>query len=435
MTTENYFTKPFQGEYALVLDGNKEIFGVGALAEVGDHAKALGMSRVALFTDAQLVKLAPVEVALKSLRDKGLTVAVFDGVEIEPSDCSLKKAIAFAQTDNFDGFVSVGGGSVMDTCKAVSLYATYPPENFLDYVNKPLGKALPVPGPLKPHIACPTTFGTSSECTNVAIFNFLELGTKAGISNRAIKPSLGIIDPLALRSLPPQVMASNGMDVFSHAVESYTARPFTSRTSPEDPTARPVIQGSNPFSDINCLEAIRLVGKNLVNAVRNPEDFAAQEKLAFAGLLGGIGFRTAGCNLPHGMSYAVSGLVKNYYAPGWPNDHSLVPHGFAVIVSSPSVFRFMGETCPQRYLDAADALGMPPASTGQSAGDYLATGVIELMQAVGAPNGLQDIGYSSADLDALTEKGWPQRRVVENAALDITKEDMWKMFEGALSYW
>ena len=435
MTTENYFSNPFQGEYALVLDGNKEIFGVGALAEVGVHAKALGMSRVALFTDAQLVKLPPVDVAIKSLRDSGLTVAVFDAVEIEPSDRSLKEAIAFAQADNFDGFVSVGGGSVMDTCKAVSLYATYPPEDFLDYVNKPLGKALPVPGPLKPHIACPTTFGTSSECTNVAIFNFLELGTKAGISNRAIKPSLGIIDPLVLKSLPPQIVASNGMDVFSHAVESYTARPFTSRLAPEDPTTRPVIQGSNPFSDINCLEAIRLIGQNLIKAVRDPDDFAAREKLAFAGLLGGIGFRTAGCNLPHGMSYAVSGLAKNYFAEGWPQDHPLVPHGFAVIVSSPSVFRYMGETCPQRYFEAAEALGMSAASAEQKAGDYLAQGVIELMQAVGAPNGLQDLGYTSADLDALTEKGWPQRRVVENAARNITKEDMWKMFEGALSYW
>ncbi len=435
MTTDNYFSNPFQGEYALVLDGNKEIFGVGALAEVGAHAKALGMTRVALFTDAQLVKLPPVEVALKSLRDHGLIVAVFDGVEIEPSDRALKEAIAFAQTDAFDGFVSVGGGSVMDTCKAVSLYATYPPKNFLDYVNKPLGKAVPVPGPLKPHIACPTTFGTSSECTNVAIFNFLELGTKAGISNRAIKPSLGIIDPLVLKSLPSQVVASNGMDVFSHAVESYTARPFTSRPSPEDPTTRPVIQGSNPFSDINCLEAIRLIGQHLAKAVHDPDDFAAREKLAFAGLLGGIGFRTAGCNLPHGMSYAVSGLAKNYYAEGWPQDHPLVPHGYAVIVSSPSVFRFMGETCPQRYIEAAQALGMSGMAAGQSAGDYLAQGVIELMKTVGAPNGLEALGYTAKDLDALTEKGWPQRRVVENAARDISKQDMRRMFEGALSYW
>ena len=431
----NYFQSAHQGEYALVLDGNKEVFGTGALAEVGAHAKVLGMSRVALYTDPQLVHLPAVETVVKSLRDKGIELSIFDGVEIEPSDRSLKNAIRFAQSDNFDGFVSVGGGSVMDTCKAVSLYASYPPADFLDYVNKPLGKALPAPGPLKPHIACPTTFGTSSECTNVAIFNFLELGTKAGISNRAIKPSLGIIDPNALTTLPPQVIASNGMDVFSHAAESYTARPFTSRTFPDDPTDRPVIQGSNPFSDINCLEAIRLIGRNLFQAVHNPEDTSAREKLAFAGLLGGIGFRTAGCNLPHGMSYAVSGLARNYHAEGWPRDHALVPHGFAVIVNSPSVFRYMGKTCPDRYVEAARALGPVAGSEPTDAGEYLAQATIELMKAVGAPNGLQALGYTSDDLDALTEKGWPQRRVIDNAAMCITKEDMKAMFEGALSYW
>lgn len=433
MTVQNYFEPIEHGEYAFVLEGNKEIFGAGALAEVGAHAKSLGMRRVALITDRQLSKLPSLETVVKSLRDIGVRVSVFDGVEIEPTDRSLKAAIRFAEEDDFDGFVSVGGGSVMDTCKAVSLYASYPPKHFLDYVNQPLGKALPAPGPLKPHIACPTTFGTASECTNVAIFNFLELGTKAGISNRAIKPSLGIIDPEALRTLPAPVVAANGMDVFSHAVESFTARPFTHRPAPENPAVRPVIQGANPFSDLNCLEAIRLIGENLVRAVRDPEDFVVREKLSFAGLLAGIGFGTAGCNLPHGMSYAVSGLVRDYYAEGWPREHALVPHGFAVIINAPSVFRFMGPTCPKRHAEAARALGV--AEINQRPGENLADGVIDIMQAIGVPNGLSGVGYTADDLDALTDKGWKQRRVVENAARQISKEEMGKIFAGALSYW
>ncbi len=433
MTDSNYFEPRPRGEHAVVLEGNKEIFGAGALAEVGAHAKSLGMHRVALYTDARVGKLHWLEIVLQSLRDRGIGVSVFDGVEIEPTERSLKAAIRFAEADDFDGFVSVGGGSVMDTCKAVSLYASYPPSHFLDYVNQPLGKALPAPGPLKPHIACPTTFGTASECTNVAIFNFLDSGTKAGISNRAIKPSLGIIDPDALRTLPAQVVAANGMDVFSHAVESFTARPFTHRPAPEDPAVRPVIQGANPFSDLNCLEAIRLIGENLVKAVRDPEDFAVREKLSFAGLLAGIGFGTAGCNLPHGMSYAVSGLVKDYYAEGWPRDHALVPHGFSVIINAPSVFRFMGPTCPDRHAQAARALGV--AEIGQRPGDDLARGVIEIMRAIGVPNGLSGVGYTMDDLDALTEKGWKQRRVVDNAARPVSKEELKEMFAGAMSYW
>ena len=380
MTSHNYFGLSGHEENAFVLETNKEIFGVGALAEVGAHAQHLGMRRVALYTDAQVHKLPAVETVKKSLRDVGIHVSVFAEVEIEPSDVSLKAAIRFAEEGDYDGFISVGGGSVMDTCKAVSLYVSYPPTHFLDYVNQPLGKALSVPGPLKPHIACPTTFGTASECTSVAIFNFLELGTKAGISNRAMKPSLGIVDPEALKTLPPQVVAANGMDVFSHAVESYTARPYTERPAPENPTARPVIQGANPFSDLNCLEAIRLIGENLAIAFENPEDFTARQKLSFAGLLAGIGFGTAGCNLPHGMSYAVSGLVSDYHASGWPGSGPLVPHGFAVIVNSPSVFRFMGSTCPERYEHAARALGTDHVN-GEP-GDELAKSLIELMQRV-----------------------------------------------------
>jgi alcohol dehydrogenase class IV len=248
-----------------------------------------------------------------------------------------------------------------------------------------------------------------------------------------MKPHLGIVDPDALRTLPGPVVAANGMDVFSHAVESYTARPYTHRPIPENPVFRPVIQGANPFSDLNCLEAIRLIGKNLVTAVKDPEDFSVREELSFAGLLAGIGFGTAGCNLPHGMSYAVSGLVRNYCADGWPQHKPLVPHGFAVIVSAPSVFRYMGPSCPERHADAARALGV--SGCDNQPGSVLADGIIDIMRQIGAPNGLQDLGYGADDLEALTERGWRQRRVVENAARPIAKEEMKKIFAGALCYW
>ncbi|MBT8346294.1 MAG: iron-containing alcohol dehydrogenase [Desulfofustis sp.] len=433
MKNQHHLKQTKRSEYAFVLEGNNEIFGTGALAEVGAHAKHLGMRRVALYSDPQVSTLQIFDTVLKSLRNSHIKVSTFTGVEIEPSDRSLKAAIRFAEDDDFDGFVSLGGGSVIDTCKAVSLYASYPPRNFLDYVNQPLGQALPAPGPLKPHIACPTTFGTASECTSVAIFNFIELGTKAGISNRAIKPSMGIIDPEALITLPTPVVAANGMDVFSHAVESYTARPFTQRPAPEDPVNRPVIQGANPFSDLNCLEAIRLIGENLVKAIADPDDFDAREKLSFAGLLAGIGFGTAGCNLPHGMSYAVSGLVRDFRARGWPQIKPLVPHGFAVIVNSPSVFRFMGPTCPARHLKAAMALGL--VDDGRVPGEILAAGLIDIMNTIGVPNGLTGLGYNENDLDALTEKGWKQRRVVENTVRPISREEMREIFAGALRYW
>ena len=121
----------------------------------------------------------------------------------------------------------MGGGSTIDTAKAVNLYVTYPPADFLDYVNPPIGKGIPVPGPLKPLFAIPTTAGTGSETTGVSIFDLTRMHAKTGIASRRLKPTLGLLDPENTRSMPPQVAASSGLDILSHAIESYTALPYT----------------------------------------------------------------------------------------------------------------------------------------------------------------------------------------------------------------
>lgn len=435
MPVSAYFTAAAGGDTSFTFEATKETFGSGALAEIGAHARALGMRKVALYTDPRVARMAAVETAEKSLRDEGISVSIYDRVVVEPTDSSFKAAIRFAADGDFDGFVSVGGGSVIDTCKAANLYSTYPPDDFLEYVNAPVGKGRPIPGPLKPHIACPTTFGTASECTGIAIFDFEEMNAKTGIANARLKPSLGIVDPDALRTLPAPVVAANGMDVFSHAVESLTARPYTHRPAPDDPSMRPLSQGANPYSDINCIEAIRLIGENLERAIADPGDFELRERLMFAGMLAGIGFGTAGCTIPHGMSYAVAGLVRDYHAEGWPRDHALVPHGYAVIVNSPSVFRHMGPSCPERHLRAAQALGADTEGVNKAPGDILADKVVEMMRAIGIPNGLSGVGYGEADLEALTEKAWPQKRVIDNAARPISKAELRTMFEGAMAYW
>ncbi len=434
MALSPYYAPIDGGDGTFVVESTKEKFGIGALREVGADAKNLGMTRAALFTDPRVAKLEPVALVKASLEAQGIDVAVYDAVTVEPTDVSFKAAIAFAVDGGFDGYVSVGGGSVMDTCKAANLYATHP-DDFLAYVNPPIGGGKLVPGPLKPHIACPTTFGTASECTGIAIFDFLEMNAKTGISTAGIKPTLGICDPSTLATLPPTVLASNGFDVFSHAVESLTARPFTARPAPSEPKYRPLSQGANPYSDINCLEAIRLIGENLVAACRNPDDMRYREPLMFAGMLAGIGFGNAGCNLPHGMSYAVAGLVKDFRAPGWPQEEPMVPHGYAVIVNSPSVFRFTGHFCPERHLMAARALGAATEGVNKEPGDILADAVIDIMKAAGMPNGLTGVGYGEDDLEALTAKAWPQKRLIDNAPGPVSESDLKAMFRGALAYW
>ena len=267
MSCCHYYALAEGRESAFAVDISSIVFGPGVLAELGEHARALGMTRVALFTD-QRVRLLPfVATARKSLRDAGLTVAVYDEVRVEPTDQSFLDATRFAVDGSFDGYISVGGGSVIDTCKAANLYATYPAD-LLAYVNAPIGAGRAVPGPLKPHIACPTTCGTGSECTGIAIFDLLSMQVKTGIASRRLRPSLALVDPATTHSLPKEVVAASGFDVLSHALESYTARPYTSRERPERAALRPMSQGANPWSDLGCEGALKLLGQYLVRLFR-----------------------------------------------------------------------------------------------------------------------------------------------------------------------
>ena len=435
MSLDPYFEPGDGGDNAFTVEAPKIKFGPGSLREIGDDAKALGLTRVAFYTDPTVAKLEPVAIATKSLKAAGIDFAIYDETEVEPTDRSFKAGTAFATDGGFDGFVSVGGGSVMDTAKASNLYSTYP-DDFLAYVNAPIGEAKPVPGPLKPHIACPTTFGTASECTGIAVFDLLEMEAKTGIAHARLRPQLGILDPTALATLPRAIIAANSFDVFSHAVESLTARPFSHRPAPEDSNKRPLGQGANPYSDLACQEAIRLIGANIINAVNEADNSATYEPLMFAGMLAGIGFGNAGCHLPHGMSYAVAGLVRDYTAPGWPSNQPMVPHGISVIVNAPAVFRFTGPACPERHMKAAEGMGADVEGAAlEDAGNILADRVIEMMRQTGIPNGLRGVGYSEDDLDALTDRAFPQKRLLDNSPLLPDRDQLLGLFRDALSYW
>ena len=409
-------------------------FGPGTTKEIGMDLKDRGLQRVMVLTDPNLREQAPVQTALAAIAEAGVEYALFDQVRVEPTDASFKAAIAFAE-QGFDGFVAVGGGSVMDTAKAANVYTTYPAD-FLTYVNAPIGRGEPVPGPLKPLIAVPTTAGTGSETTGVAIFDLVEMKAKTGMAHRYMRPTLGIVDPDNTRSMPPQVAASTGLDVLSHALESYTALPFDHRPRPDRPQLRPAYQGSNPISDLWALEALRLVEQFLPRAVADPSDDEARSAMCLAAALAGIGFGNAGVHLPHGMSYPVAGMVENYVPEGYAIDYPLVPHGFAVIVNSPAVFRFTAPTCPQRHLRAAEVLGADcSGAKDEDAGAILADRIVSLMRQLGAPNGLSALGYGSQHIPALVEGTLPQHRVTKLSPRAADAEELAGIFEDALSYW
>lgn len=428
--------EPIAGnESAFSVDLSSVTYGAGVLEQVGAHARALGCKRVALFTDRNLRAHGHPETALASLRAAGIDAVVYDTVHVEPTDASFLAAAAFARDGKFDGYVSVGGGSVIDTCKAALLYATYPAD-LLAYVNAPIGEARPIPGPLPPHIACPTTCGTGSECTGIAVFDYLALKTKTGIASRRLRPALALIDPRCAHTLPSMVVAASGFDVLCHALESYTARPFTARPRPASPEARPMSQGRNPWSDLGSLEALRVAGKHFVRAVRDASDLHAREQLAWAATLAGIAFGNSGVHLPHAMSYSVAGLVREFRAPGYPQHEPLVPHGISVVVNAPSVFRAIAHTSPERHLEAAEALGADTrGAQPQDAGELVAQALAKMMQQAGVPNGVGGVGYGEADLDALAHGAIVQKRLVDNAPLSVDEGAMRELFRGALSYW
>ncbi|HYW81245.1 MAG TPA: hydroxyacid-oxoacid transhydrogenase, partial [Thermoguttaceae bacterium] len=410
-------------------------FGVGVTREVGMDLADLGVRRALVVTDPNLAKLAPVATVLESLRREKIEFALFDRVRVEPTDRSFQEAIDAAQSEPFDAFVAVGGGSTIDTAKAANLYSTYPAD-LLEYVNAPIGRGRPVPGPLKPLLAVPTTAGTGSETTGVAIFDLVDMHAKTGIADRRLKPTLGLIDPENTRSLPPLAAAATGLDVFCHALESYTALPFQERPGAERPLLRPAYQGSNPISDVWSLEAVRLATKYLVRAVEDPDDEEARSGMLLAASYAGMGFGNAGVHLPHGMSYPVSGMVRDYRPEGYAVDGPLVPHGMAVILNAPAVFRFTGPGCPERHLHAAELLGVDIHNADPTdAGDLLADAIVGFMRRLKIPNGLSAVGYGSADIPALVRGTLPQHRVTKLAPRPVGETELTKLFEGSMVAW
>lgn len=424
-----------QLETVFSTDASAVVFGPGATREVGPRVKALGCRKVLLVTDPRLAKLPPVEKAVASLRSAGVAFEVFDRVRVEPTDASFQEASAAATAGSFDGFVSVGGGSVIDTAKAANLYSTWPDE-FTAYVYPPLGDGKQVPGPLRPHVAIPTTAGTGSETTGNAVFDLASAHVKTAIANRMLRPTVGIIDPDNTRTMPPLIAACSGLDVLSHALESFTAIPFSEREASGDPLKRTVYQGANPISDIWSARAIELCASSLVRAVAHPDDDEARAAMLLASTVAGIGFGNAGVHLPHAMSYPVSALARNFNPAGYPDDHAIVPHGMSVILTAPAIFRWTAAANPAQHLDAVRLLGIDTAgSSTVDAGEMLAGALIDLMRAVGMPNGLNGVGITNADLDLLVQGTLPQSRITQLSPRPASNDDYRAMFEASMSIW
>jgi hydroxyacid-oxoacid transhydrogenase len=404
-------------------------FGNGALDEIGAELSAMGIESCLVITDPGVRAAGIPDRILDQLVSAGIKAEVFDKVAIEPTDESIEEAVAYARQQEWESFLAVGGGSAIDTAKAVNLLTTHPGE-LLDFVTPPIGDGRAPWLPLKPLIAVPTTAGTGSESTTICVVDFLGLHLKAGVSHPKLRPTLAVVDPLATVSLPAQVTAASGMDVLSHALESYTCIRFDAKPAPADPMKRPAFCGSNPISDTWCEQALTLVGKYLRRAVMNGRDLEARYQMALASTSAGTGFGNAGTHLPHANAYPIAGAVEDYQAAGYP-PMPMVPHGQAVSATAAAVFRWTYASDPGRHLRAAELLS-GQRFTSTDGADALAHVLSELMSDIDMPAGLRSFGYGEHHLPALVEGTMKQTRQLAVVPRPVTRDALTDIFRESL---
>ena len=409
-------------------------FGPGASAEVGHDLASYGARRVLLVTDAGVMATGhPTRIA-EQVWQHGIETVIFDRARVEPTDESLEEAIGFARDAEstgrrLDAVVAIGGGSSIDTAKAVNLLLTNPGE-LMDYVNAPVGKARAPVVPLLPLVAIPTTTGTGSESTTICVLDVLALKVKTGISHAALRPRLAIVDPTLTLTQPKMVTAAAGMDILCHALESYTARWYADFEA-KQPEQRVPYCGANPIADLWAEKAMSLLAGAFRTAVRRGKHPAAREQMAMAATFAGLGFGNAGVHIPHANAYPIAGRVRDYRPKGYP-DEPIVPHGMAVALTAPAAFRFTFDAAPERHLRAARILD--PGAEGD--GPELLAGVLTaLMRDVGIPNGLAEVGYGASDVDDLVSGATQQQRLLATSPKAPTDEDLAQVFLASMEHW
>lgn len=409
-------------------------FGAGATDEIGFEASGFGMTRVLIVTDRGVASIGVPQRISDGLKRYNIESAIFADVHIEPTDQSISSAVDYARQEGpWDGFIVVGGGSAIDTAKAINLLTSYPGE-LMEYINKPIGKAKVPPGPLKPLIAVPTTAGTGSESTAMCVMDILSMKVKTGISHWRLRPTLAVVDPLLTLTLAPEVTAASGMDIVCHALESYTAKYYT-QFDRKTPEARVTYCGSNPVSDLWCEKSMALISQSLRLTVLDGHDnIEARSNMMLAATFAGMGFGNAGVHIPHANAYPIAGMVKDYRPAGYPQEEAMVPHGQAVSLTAPEAFRFSFDSAPERHLRAAELMDPEAASVGAPA-ERLPSVLIQLMRDIDIPNGLGGVGYSESDVADLVPGTMKQQRLLSTCARTPTEDDIASILTKSISNW
>ncbi|MDQ1483712.1 MAG: hydroxyacid-oxoacid transhydrogenase, partial [Actinomycetota bacterium] len=392
-----------------------------------------GAKRVLVVTDPGLAATGIPQRVADQMAQFGIEAHVFDESHVEPTDASLQLAIDYARESGpWDAFVAVGGGSSIDTAKAINLLTSNPGE-LMDYINAPVGKAMAPVNALKPLVAVPTTTGTGSESTTICVMDVLALKVKTGISHARLRPTLAVIDPDLTLTQPPGVTAATGMDILCHALESYTARPYTSYEH-KQPDQRVPYCGSNPIADMWSEKALSLLAGSFRLAVGDGQNREARSDMALAATFAGMGFGNAGVHIPHANGYPIAGRVKDFHPKDYPQDEPMVPHGMSVALTAPEAFRFTFEASPERHLHAARLLA-PGADEPNNLVDHLPAVLMALMRDIDIPSGVGAVGYGEGDINNLVDGAMKQQRLLATAPKPVSEDDLAGIFRRSINLW
>ncbi|MCS7232506.1 MAG: iron-containing alcohol dehydrogenase [Synergistetes bacterium] len=389
-------------------------FGVGATELLGKEAKKLGVKNALIIADNLVYeKTDVIKRAIESLEKEEIKYDIWKELKGEPTEEDVDKALDYVKGKDFDGFIGIGGGSAIDLTKIVDACYTHKPQSFKDYLAKPYGKGEPIPGPIKPLIAIPTTSGTGSETTRAAVI--IVENAKATAYDDFIAPKLAIVDPLNTITMSPKVTAGTGIDAFTHALEAYLAKP-THLIPPGS-----IVTGSNLLVDIVSEKAIELIGKSLRVATWDGKNLDARSDMALAAYLAGIAFDSAGLHVIHSIGQAI-GAIKG------------ISHGISVGLFAPAFLEVVAPICPEKVAKVAELLGKRTRGLDKIEAAMLASEAVrELLRDIGFPNGLSEFDIKENDISKFVEESVRRPRI--NSPIAITPELAKNIITKSIKIW
>ena len=349
------------------------LFGEGTSLQTGERLKTLGCKKVLAVYDQGVKKVGITEKIIESIKEQEIEVAVFDGVKADPPDTMIDEGAEVGRNAKVDGVVGIGGGSTMDTAKAINLLLNNPGK-VKDYMGP--GKELK---PGKNLILLPTTAGTGSEVTMFAVITDTgDENKKKGMAGPLVRANLAIVDPVLTAGMPPSITADTGMDAYAHAVEAIMGN------------------NRNPMSDLLGEQAIMLVMKYLPKAVKNGKDMESRTQMSYAAMLAGYSFNDSLTHMGHSLGHTLGSIFH-------------IPHGNACGVAMPEIIEYLAEDVPEpiRLIGKAMGLKIKATASAKEAAAQVAEALAAFNKKIGQKT-LKELGVKETDLERVAQSAFDQ---------------------------